>query len=42
MMRAQFDSECVRCHDPIRKGDPIAPHHGGYVHTRCAPGADDE
>lgn len=41
-MRAAYDSVCVRCPEPIRKGEQIVPHREGYIHRRCASGQDEE
>jgi hypothetical protein len=38
---AKFPGTCDRCYGPYAVGDRIIRHRGGYIHTRCASGADD-
>ena len=38
-IKAEFDSFCPRCHEPIYEGDRIVPvnERREWVHVRCAP-----
>ena len=32
---AKFATECAACDSPIKVGDMIAHHHGGWSHDEC-------
>lgn len=39
---ANFEGDCARCPQPIRRGDRIVFNRGSAIHVSCAAGQDDE
>lgn len=40
-LEAKFPDYCRRCNDDILVGERVVRAGSGYIHTRCASGADD-
>lgn len=43
-MKARWFGICIRCHEGFGHGDDMVPgpRRVGWIHARCASGADDE
>ncbi len=38
---ATWDGDCLRCPDPILRGQRVVRHGDGYIHAACASGQDE-